>query len=158
NKDITTKMMIPIINIFFVPYFLICLPAYNLTPKTPIIKILATKPAIPVDSSKRSIAYQAIVNNNKYIYNINTNFTSEVEINSFFHNFSLSTANPPTQTTFFNKQSLHYNKNKYIFKSMTFITKKESESLTLFFRYRFLVKYLQKKSHNKRLSFSVPNL
>src|SRR5699024_1110945 len=130
---ISTKMMIPIINIFFVPYFRICLPAYNLPPKTPIIKILATKPALPVDASKRSIAYPAIVTNNKYIDHINTKLTREVEINSFVHNFSLSIANPPASTTFHNNQSPHYNKNKYIFKTMACITKKESESLTLFF-------------------------
>src|SRR5699024_3684249 len=120
-------MMIPIINLFFVPYFRICLPAYNLPPKTPIIKILATKPAIPVDASQRRIAYPAIVTNNQYINNINTKLTSEVEIYSSVHKFSLSTANPPAPTTFFNNQYLHYNKNKYIFKSMTFITQKERE-------------------------------
>src|SRR5699024_7289029 len=105
-------MMIPIINIFFVPYFRICLPAYNLPPKTPIIKILATKPAITVDASKQNIAYPDIVNNNKYIHNINTKLTSEVEINSLVHNFSLPTAKPPAPTSFFNNQALHNNKNK----------------------------------------------
>src|SRR5699024_12641268 len=99
----------------------------NLPTNTPLIKTLSTTPAIPVDASKRSIASPAIVTNNKYIDNINTQLTIEVEINSFVHNFSLSTANTPAPTTFFNSQSLHYNKNKYIFKSMTFITQKESE-------------------------------
>src|SRR5699024_1692912 len=120
-------MMNPIINISSGPDLRICPPAYHLPPKTPRLKILATMPAIPVDASNRSIAYPAIVTNNKYIDNINTKLTSEVEINSFVHNFSWSTANPPAPTTFFNNQSLHYNKNKYIFKSMTFITQKESE-------------------------------